>query len=106
MGTYLNDVKASVELTSSGRLQGLIAGSATNLGPIRIISINAHLTGADGEITIQDSTAASGDIKIHLKGGSASNDTLNFNFGGNGVYFGTAPYVTLANIDSFTAYYG
>ena len=106
MGTYLNDVKASVELTSSGRLQGLIAGSATNLGPIRIISLNAHLTGADGEITIQDSTAASGDIKIHLKGGSASNETLNFNFGGNGVYFGTAAYVTLANIDSFTAYYG
>ena len=105
MGTYLNDIKASVELTSSGRLQGLIAGSATNLGPIRIISINAHLTGADGEITIQDSTAASGDIKIHLKGGSASNDTLNFNFGGNGVYFGTGAYVTLAAIDSFTAYY-
>ena len=106
MGTYLNDIKASVELTSSGRLQGLIAGSATNLGTIRIISNNAHLTGAYGEITIQDSTTASGDVKIHLKAGSASNDTFNFNFGGNGVYFGTAPYVTLANIDSFTAYYG
>ena len=106
MGTYLNDVKASVELTSSARLQGLIAGSATNLVHCRIISINAHLTGADGEITIQDATTASGDIKIHLKAGSASNDTFNFNFGGNGVYFGTAPYVTLANIDSFTAYYG
>ena len=106
MGTMISDVKASVELTGTGRLQGYIAGSAANLGPIRIVSINAHLTGADGEITIQDSTAASGDIKIHLKGGSASNDTLNFNFGGNGVYFGTAAYVTLANIDSFTAYYG
>ena len=106
MGTYLNDVKASIELTGTGRLQGYIGGSATNLGPIRIISLNAHLTGADGEITIQDSTAASGDIKIHLKGGSASNDTLNFNFGGNGVYFGTGAYVTLAAIDSFTAYYG
>ena len=106
MGTYLNDVKASVELTSSGRLQGLIAGSATNLEQCRIISINAHLTGADGEITIQDATSATGDIKIHLKGGSASNETLNFNFGGNGVKFDTAPYVTLANIDSFTAYYG
>ena len=105
MGTYLNDVKASVELTGTARLQGLIAGSAANLGPCRIISINAHLTGADGEITIQDATSASGDIKIHLKGGSASNETLNFNFGGNGVYFSTAAYVTLANIDSFTAYY-
>ena len=106
MGTYLNDVKASVELTTSGRLQGDVSGTSTNLGPCRIISINAHLTGADGEITIQDATTASGDIKIHLKGGSASNETLNFNFGGNGVKFETAPYVTLANIDYFTAYYG
>ena len=106
MGTMISDVKASVELTGSGILQGLIAGSAANLGPIRIVSINAHLTGADGEITIQDSTAASGDIKIHLKGGSASNETLNFNFGGNGVYFSVGAYVTLAAIDSFTAYYG
>ena len=106
MGTYLNDVKASVELTSSGRLQGDVSGTSTNLGPCRIISINAHLTGADGEITIQDATTASGVIKIHLKGESASNETLNFNFGGNGVKFDTAPYVTLANIDSFTAYYG
>ena len=106
MGTYLNDVKASIEMTGTGRLQGYVGGSATNLGPIRIISINAHLTGADGEITIHDNTSAAGDIKIHLKGGSTSNDTLNFNFGGNGVYFGTAAYVTLANIDSFTAYYG
>ena len=105
MGTQLCDVKASVELTSSGRLQGDVSGSATNLGPCRIISINAHLTGADGEITIQDATTATGVIKIHLKGGSTSNDTLNFNFGGNGVKFDTAPYVTLAAIDSFTAYY-
>ena len=106
MGTYLNDVKASVELTGTGRLQGYIAGSAANLGPCRIISINAHLTGADGEITIHDNTSAAGVIKIHLKGGSASNDTLNFNFGGNGVKFDTAPFVTLSAIDSFTAYYG
>ena len=106
MGTNLSNVKASIELTSSGRLQGYIAGSAANLGPIRIISINAHLTGADGEITIHDNTSAAGDILIHLKGGSTSNDTLNFNFGGNGVKFDTAAYVTLSAIDSFTAYYG
>ena len=106
MGTNLSDVKASIELTTSGRLQGYIAGSAANLGPVRIISLNAHLTGADGEITIQDATTATGDIKIHLKGGSTSNDTLNFTFGGNGVKFDTAPYVTLSAIDSFTAYYG
>ena len=106
MGTYLNDVKASIELTGTGRLQGYVGGSATDLEQCRIISINAHLTGADGEITIQDATTASGDIKIHLKGGSTSNDTFNVNFGGNGVKFDTAPYVTLSAIDSFTAYYG
>ena len=106
MGTYLNDVKASIELTGTGRLQGYVGGSATDLEQCRIISINAHLTGADGEITIQDATTASGDIKIHLKAGSASNETLNFNFGGNGVKFATAAYVTLANIDSCTIYYG
>jgi len=105
MGTMISDVKASIELTSTGRLQGYIAGSAANLGSIRIVSINAHLTGADGEITIQNAATATGDIKIHLKGGSASNETLNFTFGGNGVYFNTAAFVTLANIDSFTAYY-
>ena len=105
MGTQLSDVKASIELTSTGELQGSIGGSSVDLGPCRIISINAHLTGADGEITIQDATTASGDIKIHLKGGSASNETFNFNFGGNGVKFDTAPYVTLSAIDSFTAYY-
>ena len=106
MGTMISDVKASVELTGTGRLQGYIAGCAANLGPIRIVSINAHLTGADGEITIHDAASATGDIKIHLKGGSASNDTLNFTFGGNGVYFSTSAFVTLSAIDSFTAYYG
>ena len=105
MGTQISDVKASIELTASGALQGSIGGSSTNLGPCRIVSINAHLTGADGEITIHDNTSAAGVIKIHLKGGSTSNDTLDFNFGGNGVKFDTAAYVTLSAIDSFTAYY-
>jgi len=67
MGTNLSNIKASIELGATGRLQGYIAGSATNLGPIRIISLNAHLTGADGEITIQDAATATGDILIHLK---------------------------------------
>ena len=33
------DVKASVALSSDGRLQGFIGGSAANLGPIRIKTI-------------------------------------------------------------------
>ena len=47
MGTQISDVKASIELTSTGELQGSIGGSSVNLGPCRIVSINAHLTGAD-----------------------------------------------------------
>ena len=35
----MSDVKASVALTSDGRLQGFIGGSAANLGPVRIRSI-------------------------------------------------------------------
>ena len=35
----MSDVKASTALTSDGRLQGSVAGSNANLGPIRIKSI-------------------------------------------------------------------
>ena len=38
----MSDVKASVALTSDGRLQGFIGGSAANLGQVRIRSIQCH----------------------------------------------------------------
>ena len=46
------DVKASTALTSDGRLQGSIGGSNTNLGPIRIKSIQCQSSAADGEVKI------------------------------------------------------
>ena len=44
------DVKASTALTSDGRLQGSVGGSNTNLGPIRIKSIQCQSSAADGEV--------------------------------------------------------
>ena len=49
-----SDVKASVPLTATGQLQGTIgsgAGTATNLGPIRIQSVQAQASAADATIT-------------------------------------------------------
>ena len=106
MATNLSDVKASVALTSTGRLQGYIAGSAANLGPVRLVGINAQASAADLEITIYDATSATGDKVVHLKGCSAANESFNYQFGGNGVRFGTACSVVLANCDHFVAYYG
>lgn len=100
-----SDVKASVQLTSDGRLTGYIAGSAANLGPIRIKSIQVQSSAADGEIKIYDNTAASGDIKIHLKWGTAANESIEHIFGGAGVKFDTAAYVDVTNCDSVIAYY-
>ena len=67
----MSDVKASVALTSDGRLQGFIGGSAANLGQVRIRSIQCQASAANGEVKIYDNTAASGVIKIHLKWGTA-----------------------------------
>ena len=106
MGTMVSSVKASVALTATGRLQGYIAGSAANLGPVRLVSINAQASAADLEITIYDATSATGDKVVHLKGCSAANESFNYSFGGNGVRFGTACSVVLANCDHFVAYYG
>ena len=53
------DVKASVALTADGRLQGFIGGSATNLGPVRIKTIQMQASAADAEVKVYDNTAAS-----------------------------------------------
>ena len=106
MGTMVSSVKASVALTSTGQLQGYIAGSAANLGPIRIVGINAQASAADLEIKIYDGTSASDLLVAHLKGCSAANESFNYSFGGNGVRCGTSAYVVLANCDHFVAYYG
>jgi hypothetical protein len=101
----IGNVKASVALSSDGRLQGFIGGSAANLGPIRIKSIQCQSSAADGEIKVYDNTSAAGEIKIHLKWGTAANEPLVMNFDGNGVRFETAAFVDVTNCDFVVAYY-
>ena len=97
------DVKASVALTSDGRLQGFIGGSAANLGPVRIKTIQLQSSDADAEVKIYDNTSATGVIKIHHKFGTAANQSLVVN--GDGVRFETAAFVDVTNCDFVVAYY-
>ena len=99
------DVKASVALSSDGRLQGFIGGSAANLGPIRIKTIQMQASAADAEVKIYDNTSAAGVIKIHLKWGTAANEPLVMSFEGDGVRFETAAFVDVTNCDFVVAYY-
>ena len=104
-----SDVKATVALTSTGQLQGFIgtgAGTATNLGPIRIQSVQAQSSAADASIKIYDGTGASGTkLQIEFKFGSAANESFDHYLPNDGVKFDTGAYVVLANCDFFVAYY-
>jgi hypothetical protein len=99
------DVKASVALSSDGRLQGFIGGSATNLGSVRIKTIQMQSSAADAEVKIYDNTSAAGVIKIHHKFGTGANESLVVNFDGDGVRFETAAFVDVTNCDFVVAYY-
>ena len=105
-----SDVKASVPLTASGQLQGYIgasgAGTATNLGSIRIQSVQAQSSAADAQIIIYDGTGASGTrIIAQFKFGSAANESFDHYIPGMGCRFTEGAYVALTNCDFFVAYY-
>ena len=104
-----SDVKATVALSATGQLQGFIgagAGTATNLGPIRIQSVQAQASAADGSIKIYDGTGASATkLLIEFKFGSAANESFDHYLPNDGVKFDTGAYVVLANCDFFVAYY-
>ena len=93
------DVKASVALSSDGRLQGFIGGAAANLGPIRIKTIQLQSSDADAEVKIYDNTSAAGVIKIHHKFGTAANQVHEFKMPGIGIYADTGCYVALTKCD-------
>tara|TARA_R100000664_G_scaffold32398_1_gene47263 strand:- start:5541 stop:5867 length:327 start_codon:yes stop_codon:yes gene_type:complete len=105
-----SDVKASVPLTSSGRLQGFIgasgAGTATNLGSIRIQSVQAQSSDADAQIIIYDGSSASGTrIIAQFKFGAAANEYFDHYIPGLGCRFTEGAFVALTNCDFFVAYY-
>tara|TARA_R110000824_G_scaffold196239_1_gene379352 strand:- start:258 stop:584 length:327 start_codon:yes stop_codon:yes gene_type:complete len=104
-----SDVKASVPLTSTGQLQGTIgtgAGTATNLGALRIQSVQAQASAADATIKVYDGTGASGTkLLMEFKFGSAANESFDHYLPNDGVYFKNGAYVVLANCDFFVAYH-
>ena len=104
-----SDVKASKALSATGQLQGFIgsgAGTATNLGPIRIQSVQAQSSAADASIKIYDGTSASGTkLQIEFKFGSAANESFDHYLPNVGVKFDSGAYVVLNNCDFFVAYY-
>lgn len=104
-----SDVKASKALSATGQLQGFIgsgAGTATNLGPIRIQSVQAQSSAADASIKIYDGTSASGTkLQIEFKFGSAANESFGHYLPNDGVKFDSGAYVVLNNCDFFVAYY-
>ncbi len=97
----MSDVKASVALTSDGRLQGFIGGSATNLGPLRIHSIQCQSSAADGEVKIYHETgsATAKNLVFHGKFGTAANEVQEFKLPGAGIYCDSGAYVDLTNCD-------
>ena len=104
-----SDVKATKALAATGQLQGFIgtgAGTATNLGPIRIQSVQAQSSAADGSIKIYDGTSASSTkLLIEFKFGSVANESFDHYLPNDGVKFNTGAYVVLTNCDFFVAYY-
>ena len=104
-----SDVKASKALSATGQLQGFVgsgAGTATNLGPIRIQSVQAQSSAADASIKIYDGTSASGTkLQIEFKFGSAANESFDHYLPNDGVKFDSGAYVVLNNCDFFVAYY-
>ena len=104
-----SDVKASVPLTATGQLQGTIgtgAGTATNLGALRIQSVQAQASAADATIKVYDGTGASGTkLLMEFKFGSAANESFDHYLPNDGVYFKNGAHVVLANCDFFVAYH-
>ena len=104
-----SDVKASKALSATGQLQGFIgsgAGTATNLGPIRIQSVQAQSSAADASIKIYDGTSASRTkLQIEFKFSSAANESFDHYLPNDGVKFDSGAYVVLNNCDFFVAYY-
>tara|TARA_R100000544_G_scaffold17531_2_gene8375 strand:+ start:95 stop:421 length:327 start_codon:yes stop_codon:yes gene_type:complete len=104
-----SDVKASVPLTSTGQLQGTIgagAGTATNLGALRIQSVQAQASAADATIQVYDGTSATGTkLLMEFKFGSAANESFDHYLPNDGVYFKNGAHVVLANCDFFVAYH-
>jgi hypothetical protein len=97
-------VRQTVVRTTSGQLQKLISGAATNITKANIMNIFAQSDDADAEIKIYNeigSGATASKLIFHGKFGSAGNQVHEFKLPGAGIYADTGMYVVLANVDFF-----
>ena len=98
----ISKVRQSVVLTSSGQLQKLVNGSATNITKAQVMTIFGQASAADAEIKIYNeigSGATASKLIFHGKFGTAANNVHEFKMPGVGIYADTGCYVALTNCD-------
>ena len=98
----ISKVRQSVVLTSSGQLQKLVNGSATNITKAQVMTIFGQASAADAEIKIYNeigSGATASKLIFHGKFGTAANQTEEFKLPGIGIYANVGAYVVLTNCD-------
>jgi hypothetical protein len=98
----ISKVRQSVVLTSSGQLQKLVNGSATNITKAQVMTIFGQASAADAEIKIYNeigSGATASKLIFHGKFGTAANNVHEFKMPGIGIYADTGCYVALTNCD-------
>ena len=98
----ISKVRQSVVLTSSGQLQKLVNGSATNITKAQVMTIFGQASAADAEIKIYNeigSGATASKLIFHGKFGTAANEVQEFKLPGIGIYADTGCYVALTNCD-------
>jgi hypothetical protein len=104
MSSISSKVRQSVVLTADGQLQGLVAGTATNLLKVNIMNVFAQSTAADAEIKIYNETGSSktaSKLVFHGKFGTAANHVHEFKMPGAGIYCDEGAYVDVTNCDFF-----
>ena len=98
----ISKVRQSVVLTSSGQLQKLVNGSATNITKAQVMTIFGQASAADAEIKIYNeigSGATASKLIFHGKFGTTANEVQEFKLPGIGIYADTGCYVALTNCD-------
>jgi len=104
MSSISSKVRQSVVLTADGQLQGLVAGTATNLLKVNIMNVFAQSTAADAEIKIYNETGSSktaSKLVFHGKFGTAANHVHEFKMPGAGIYCNEGAYVDVTSCDFF-----
>jgi hypothetical protein len=98
----ISKVRQSVVLTTSGQLQKLVGGSATNITKAQVMTVFGQASAANAEIKIYNeigSSATAAKLIFHGKFGTAADHVHEFKMPGVGIYADTGCYVVLSNCD-------